>query len=54
MASTIMQFLDFMDHYAVLRHIYGQRQAHKLDEWREFCAWAETLPYGKELIVPKE
>ncbi len=40
--------------YAVLRHIYGQRQAHKLDEWREFCAWAETLPYGKELIVPKE
>lgn len=23
---------------------------HKLDEWREFCRWIETLPYS-ELIT---
>jgi hypothetical protein len=22
-----------------------------LPEWREFCAWIETLPYAKELIL---
>lgn len=40
--------------YAVLRNIYSQRKAHKLDEWREFCSWAESLPYGEELITAKE
>lgn len=37
--------------YAVLRNMYHARKAHKLDEWRDFCAWIETLPYAKELIV---
>lgn len=37
--------------YAVLRNIYSQRKAHKLDEWLEFCSWAESLPYGKDLIL---
>ena len=37
--------------YAVLRNMYHARKAHKLDEWRDFCAWAETLPYAKELII---
>lgn len=36
--------------YAVLRNMYHSRKAHKLDEWREFCKWIETLPYAKELI----
>lgn len=36
--------------YAVLRNIYHARKNHKLDEWRELCAWIETLPYAKELI----
>ena len=36
--------------YAVLRNMYHSRNNHKLDEWREFCAWIESLPYAKELI----
>lgn len=37
--------------YAVLRNMYHARKAHKLDEWRNFCEWVETLPYAKEFIV---
>ena len=36
--------------YAVLRNMYHSRKNHKLDEWREFCKWIETLPYS-ELIT---
>lgn len=36
--------------YAVLRNMYHARKYHKLDEWRDFCAWVETLPYA-ELIT---
>ena len=36
--------------YAVLRNIYHSRRNHKLDCWRTFCSWIETLPYAKELI----
>lgn len=33
--------------YAVLKNMYHSRQNHKLDEWREFCKWVETLPYSQ-------
>ena len=36
--------------YEVLRHMYHARKNHKLDEWRNLCAWIETLPYS-ELIT---
>lgn len=36
--------------YAVLRNMYHSRKNHKLDEWRNFCEWVETLPYA-ELIT---
>lgn len=36
--------------YAVLRNMYHARRNHKLDEWREFCKWIETLPHS-ELIT---
>lgn len=32
--------------YAVLRNMHT-RKHHKLDEWREFCKWAESLPYSQ-------
>ncbi len=38
--------------YEVLRNIYHARKAHKLDEWREFCSWIDSLPYH-ELITMK-
>ena len=37
--------------YQQLKTIYYQRKAHRLPEWREFCAWIETLPMFKELCL---
>jgi hypothetical protein len=37
--------------YQVLKTMYHARKLHKLDEWREFCAWCETLPYFKEICL---
>lgn len=37
--------------YQVLKSMYFARKSHKLDEWREFCAWVETLPYFKEICI---
>ena len=36
--------------YRQLKTIYRQRRKHRLPEWREFCAWIETLPMS-ELIT---
>ena len=36
--------------YEALANIYKSRKDHKLDEWRDFCSWIETLPYS-ELIT---
>ena len=36
--------------YVILRNMYHSRKNHKLDCWRTFCEWIETLPYAKELI----
>lgn len=38
--------------YEALIHMYIQRYAHKLDEWRKFCKWIETVPYFEEVIKP--
>lgn len=45
-----MQKSTFMMNYEVLTNIYHSRKNHRLDEWREFCSWIETLPYS-ELIT---
>lgn len=37
--------------YQVLKNMYFARRLHKLDEWRTFCEWIESLPYAKELIT---
>ena len=48
--SSYNQTRNVMMNYEVLANIYRQRKNHKLDEWREFCKWIETLPYS-ELIT---
>jgi hypothetical protein len=40
--------------YETLVNIYYARRNHKLEEWHEFCRWAESLPYGRELIAGEE
>ena len=37
--------------YENVINMYGSRKEHKLDEWHEFCRWAEDLPYFKELFL---
>lgn len=37
--------------YRQLKTIWRQRHNHKLPEWRIFCAWIESLPYGKEWLA---
>lgn len=48
--SSYNQTRNVMMNYEVLANIYKSRRCHKLDEWREFCRWIETLPYS-ELIM---
>lgn len=48
--SSYNQTRNVMLNYEVLVNIYKSRKNHKLDEWRDFCKWIESLPYS-ELIV---
>lgn len=45
--SSYNQTRNVMLNYEVLANIYRQRKNHKLDEWREFCKWIESLPYSE-------
>lgn len=49
--SSYNQRATLMLNYEVLANMYHARKNHKLDEWRSFCKWIETLPYAKELII---
>ena len=48
--SSYNQTRNVMLNYEVLANIYWSRKNHKLDEWREFCQWIESLPFH-ELIT---
>lgn len=51
--SSYNQRRTVMLNYEVLANIYKSRKNHRLDEWKEFCCWIESLPYSK-LITEKE
>ena len=51
--SSYNQKRTIMLSYEVLANIYKSRKNHKLDEWRDFCKWIESLPYS-ELITGEE
>ena len=48
--SSYNQKRTVMLNYEVLANMYESRKNHKLDEWRDFCKWVETLPHS-ELIT---
>lgn len=50
--SSYNQKRTLMLNYEVLANIYKSRRGHKLDEWKTFCEWIDTLPYS-ELITDK-
>ena len=51
--SSYNQRRTVMLNYEVLANMYKSRRNHKLDEWVDFCAEIERLPYS-ELITKKE
>ena len=50
--SSYNQKRTVMLNYEVLANIYKSRRNHKLDEWRIFCRWIESLPYA-DIITGK-
>lgn len=51
--SSYNQTRNVMMNYEVLANIYKSRKHHKLDEWRKFCKWIESLPYSELIIGEK-
>ena len=51
--SSYNQTRNVMLNYEVLSNMYHSRKNHKLDEWREFCKWIESLPLSY-LITHRE
>ena len=48
-------FMRCTTNYEQLATIYRQRKNHVLrEDWQAFCAFIESLPYSKELIICKE
>ena len=52
--SSYNQKRTVMLNYEVLAGIYPMRKDHKLDEWREFCGWIETLPYSEVITLEEK
>lgn len=44
--SSYNQTRNVMLNYEVLYNMYHARKNHKLDKWREFCKWIETLEFS--------
>lgn len=52
--SSYQQMRTCTLNYETLLNIYFARKNHKLVEWHTVCAWIETLPYAKDLILAAE
>ena len=51
--SSYNQKATWTANYEVLRNIYHARKNHKLEEWHEFCAMIEKLPYSELITEPR-
>ena len=49
--SSYNQMRTITLNYENLINIYYARRNHKLAEWHTVCAWIESLPYARELIL---
>ena len=52
--SSYLQMRTCTLNYEVLRGMVEARRNHKLQEWHQFCDWALSLPYAKDLLLPTE
>lgn len=48
--SSYNQRATVLLNYEVLMNMYHSRKNHKLDEWRIFCKWIESLPLMRALL----
>lgn len=48
--SSYNQRRTVLLNYEVLLNMYHARKNHKLDEWRDFCGWIESLPYMETFL----
>ena len=51
MPSSFNQKRTITLNYEVLLNMYHARRNHKLDEWRTFCGYIETMPYFAEICL---
>lgn len=49
--SGYMQRSTVQLNYEVLLNMYKSRKNHRLQEWRDFCSWIETLPYFNKICL---
>ena len=49
-SKTIVMIVLFLTVSSLGVYYMSRKYHNKLDEWREFCKWVETLPYS-ELIL---
>lgn len=52
--SSYNQLRTVKLNYEVLGAMYHWRKNHKLDEWRDFCKWIESLPYSEIITGVKK
>ena len=46
-----LKYAGMTTNYLQLKSMYNQRKTHKLDIWKKFCAWCESLPYFVEFCL---
>ena len=44
-------WMGISTNYLQLKTIYNQRKNHKLEDWREFCRFIESLPNSRDLLI---
>lgn len=52
--SSYNQKRTVMLNYEVLCNMFAARCNHKLDEWKQLCAWMRTLPYSELITGEKD
>ena len=46
-----LQTVRVTTNYRQLKTMYHQRHDHRLQEWKDFCAWIASLPMANQLII---
>ena len=52
--SSYNQKRTVMLNYEVLCNVFAARCNHRLDEWKQLCAWMRTLPYSELITGEKD